>query len=65
MITAVVNIGRKLSCQIIPVYQHSHYLDNETNKRMKLEVVNEDNINEAINRLKINQAMVMMRSLTN
>ena len=47
-----VNIGRKLSYQIIPVHQHSHYLDNETNKRMKLEVVNEDNINEAINRLK-------------
>ena len=47
-----VNIGRELSCQIIPVHQHSHYLDNETNKRMKLEVVNEDNINKAINRLK-------------
>ena len=47
-----VNIGRKLSCQIIPVHKHSHYLDNETKKRMKLEVVNEDNINEAINRLK-------------
>ena len=47
-----VNIGRKLSHQIIPVHQHSHYLDNETNKRMKLEAVNEDNINEAINRLK-------------
>ena len=47
-----VNIGRKLSYQIIPVHQHSHYLDNETNNRMKLEVVNEDNINEAINRLK-------------
>ena len=46
-----VNIGRKLSYQIIPVHQHSHYLDNETNKR-RLEVVNEDNINEAINRLK-------------
>ena len=47
-----VNIGRKLSCQIIPVHKHSHYLDNETKKRMKLEAVNEDNINEAINRLK-------------
>ena len=47
-----VNIGRKLSNKIIPVHQHSHYLDNETNKRMKLEVVNENNINEAINRLK-------------
>ena len=47
-----VNIGRKLSYQIIPVHQHSHYLDNETNKRMKLEVGNENNINEAINRLK-------------
>ena len=47
-----VNIGRKLSCQIIPVHKHSHYLDNETKKRMKLEVVNEDNINEAINRMK-------------
>ena len=46
------NIGRKLSCQTIPVHQYSHYLDNETNKQMKLEVVNEDNINEAINRLK-------------
>ena len=47
-----VNIGQKLSCQVIPVYQHSHYLDNETDKQMKLEVVNEDNINEAINSLK-------------
>ena len=33
-----VNIGRKLFYQIIPVHQHSHYLDNETNKRMKLEL---------------------------
>ena len=47
-----VNIGRKLSYQIIPVHQHSHYLDNEINERIKLEVVNEDNINEVINRLK-------------
>ena len=47
-----VNIGRKLSHQIISVHQHSHYLDNETNKRIKLEVVNEININETINRLK-------------
>ena len=31
-----VNIGRKLYYQIIPVHQHSHYLDNETNKQMKL-----------------------------
>ena len=31
-----VNIERKLSYQIIPVHQHSQYLDNETNKRMKL-----------------------------
>ena len=46
-----VNTGQKLSCQIIPVHQHSHYQDNETKKRMQLEVVNEDNINEAINRL--------------
>ena len=51
------NIGRKLSYQIILVHQHSHYLDNETNKRMKLEVVTEDNINEAINRLKYKSAM--------
>ena len=47
-----VNIGRKLSYQMIPVHQHSHYLNNETNKRMKFEGVNENNINEAINRLK-------------
>ena len=47
-----VNIGQRLSCQIIPVHQHSHYLDNETNEQMKLEVVNKDNINEAINRPK-------------
>ena len=47
-----VNIGRKLSYQIIHVHQHSHYLDNETNNRIKLEVVNEDNIKEATNRLK-------------
>ena len=47
-----VNIGRKLSYKIITVHQHSHYLDNETNKRMKLKVVNENNINEAIHRLK-------------
>ena len=47
-----LNIGQKLSYQIIPVHQHSHFLDNETNKRMKFEVVNENNINEVINRLK-------------
>ena len=47
-----VNMARKLSYQIIPVHQHSIYLDNETNKRMKLEVVNENSINKAINRLK-------------
>ena len=48
-----VNIWRKLPYQIIPVHQQRHYLDNETNKRMELEVVNENNINEAINRMKI------------
>ena len=47
-----VNIGRKLPYQIIPVHQHSHYLDNETNKQMKLQVVNEHSINEDITRLK-------------
>ena len=33
---------------MIPVHQHSHYLDNGTNKQMKLEVFNENNINEAM-----------------
>ena len=48
-----VNIGRKLSYQIIPVHQHRHYLDNDrTIKGIKLEVINENRINEAINRPK-------------
>ena len=47
-----VNIGRKLSSQIHPVHQHSHYLVNEANKCIQFEAVNESNINDAINRLK-------------
>ena len=47
-----VKIGRKLSSQIHPVHQHSHYLVNEANKCIQFEAVNESNINDAINRLK-------------
>ena len=47
-----VNIGRKLSSQIHPIHQHSHYLVSEANKCIQFEAVNESNINDAINRLK-------------
>ena len=44
-------LGENYPIKLSP-FTSSHYLDNETNKRIKLEAVNEDNMNEAIKRLK-------------